>query len=96
LLLGSQFLSPGKPLLFMGGEFAQWSEWNHDTQLEWPLLEKPEHAGIFNFVRDLNRVKREQPALHELDHDPQGLPVDQRRRQSELRPQLDPQRKVTE
>jgi 1,4-alpha-glucan branching enzyme len=57
----------------MGGEFAQWSEWNHDTQLEWPLLEKPEHAGIFNFVRDLNRVKREQPALHELDHDPQGF-----------------------
>ncbi len=73
LLFGSQFLSPGKPLLFMGGEFAQWSEWNHDSQLEWPLLEKPEHAGIFNFVRDLNRVKREQPALHELDHDPQGF-----------------------
>jgi len=73
LLLGSQFLSPGKPLLFMGGEFAQWGEWNHDTQLEWPLLQQPQHAGIQNFVRDLNRVKREQPALHELDHDPQGF-----------------------
>ncbi len=73
LLLGSQFLSPGKPLLFMGGEFAQRTEWNHDTQLEWALLQQEPHAGIQRFVRDLNRVKREQPALYELDHDSQGF-----------------------
>ncbi len=73
LLLGSQFTTPGKPLLFMGGEIAQWLEWNHDSQLEWELLKQDRHSGIQQFVRDLNRVRREQPAFHELDHDPQGF-----------------------
>ena len=73
LLLGSQFTTPGKPLLFMGGEIAQWLEWNHDSQLEWELLKQDRHSGIQQFVRDLNRVRREQPAFHELDHEPQGF-----------------------
>ncbi len=73
LLLGMQFTTPGKPLLFMGGEIAQWLEWNHDTQLDWPLLQQESHSGIQKFVRDLNRVRREQPAFHELDHDPYGF-----------------------
>ncbi len=73
LLLGMQFTTPGKPLLFMGGEIAQWLEWNHDTQLDWPLLQQESHSGIQKFVRDLNRVRREQPAFHELDHDPFGF-----------------------
>lgn len=73
LLLGSQFLSPGKPLLFMGGEFAQWTEWNHDTQLDWSILQQDRHGGIQRYVRDLNRLKHEQPALHELDHQPEGF-----------------------
>jgi 1,4-alpha-glucan branching enzyme len=73
LLLGAQFTTPGKPLLFMGGEFAQWLEWNHDTQLDWGLLQQDRHSGIQKFIGDLNRVKREQPALYELDCDPQGF-----------------------
>ena len=73
LLLGMQFTTPGKPLLFMGGEIAQWLEWNHDTQLDWALLQQDRHSGIQKFVRDLNRVRREQPALHELDHEPHGF-----------------------
>ncbi len=73
LLLGMQFTTPGKPLLFMGGEIAQWLEWNHDTQLDWPLLQQESHSGIQKFVRDLNRVRREQAAFHELDHDPYGF-----------------------
>jgi 1,4-alpha-glucan branching enzyme len=73
LLLGAQFTTPGKPLLFMGGEFAQWLEWNHDTQLDWGLLQQERHSGIQKYIGDLNRVKREQPALHELDCDPQGF-----------------------
>ncbi|RLS55029.1 MAG: 1,4-alpha-glucan branching protein GlgB [Planctomycetota bacterium] len=73
LLLGTQFTTPGKPLLFMGGEFGQWREWNHDSELDWALLSEDRHSGMLRYVRDLNRVKREQPALHELDTDPAGF-----------------------
>ena len=64
---------PGKKLLFMGGELAQWSEWQHDGQLEWQALETPDHAGVQALVRDLNRVYREEPALHQSDADERGF-----------------------
>ena len=56
---------PGKKLLFMGGEFAQEREWNHDRGLDWYHLEDPLHAGIRDLVRDLNKIYRQQKALHE-------------------------------
>ncbi|WP_428672144.1 1,4-alpha-glucan branching enzyme, partial [Roseibium sp.] len=58
---------PGKKLLFMGGEFAQDREWNHDTSLDWHLLDHGPHRGVQALIRDLNRLYRETPALHELD-----------------------------
>ncbi|MGH8161636.1 MAG: 1,4-alpha-glucan branching protein GlgB, partial [Gammaproteobacteria bacterium] len=64
---------PGKKLLFMGGEFAQWNEWNHDTSLEWHLLEYAPHQGVQNLVRDLNRLYRELPALHRRDCEGAGF-----------------------
>ena len=67
LLLGYMFAQPGKKLLFMGGEFGSWSEWDHDAGLDWSLLEHPAHAGLLNWVRDLNRVYRAEPSLHECD-----------------------------
>ncbi len=73
LLLGYQFAQPGKKLLFMGDEFGQWKEWNHDAQLDWDLLDDPSHAGIKRWVRDLNTLYRGIPALHELDAHPDGF-----------------------
>ena len=64
---------PGKKLLFMGQEFAQPGEWNHDTELPWALLGDERHAGVQRLVRDLNRLYREQPALHRLDCDGAGF-----------------------
>src|SRR5207237_3072932 len=64
---------PGKKLLFMGSEFGQWREWNHDSQLDWELLESPLHQGLQRWVGDLNRVYRSESALHELDADPAGF-----------------------
>ncbi len=58
---------PGKKLLFMGGEFGQWWEWNHDTSLQWHLLEHESHRGLQRLVRDLNRLYRSEPALHQVD-----------------------------
>ncbi|MHA7776874.1 1,4-alpha-glucan branching protein GlgB [Roseibium sp. M-1] len=58
---------PGKKLLFMGGEFAQDREWNHDSSLDWHLLDHGPHRGVQALIRDLNRLYREAPALHELD-----------------------------
>jgi 1,4-alpha-glucan branching enzyme len=71
-LYGYMWAHPGKKLIFMGGEIAQENEWNHDTQLDWWLLGKPEHAGIHRLVKDLNRVYRDEPALWERDFDPAG------------------------
>jgi 1,4-alpha-glucan branching enzyme len=73
LLYGFMFGHPGKKLLFMGDEFGQWSEWNHDASLEWHLLEDPFHAGLKRWVRDLNTLYRGAAALHELDFDPAGF-----------------------
>jgi 1,4-alpha-glucan branching enzyme len=64
---------PGKKLLFMGQEFAQASEWNHDGELPWALLGDERHAGVQRLVRDLNRLYRERPALHRLDGDGAGF-----------------------
>jgi 1,4-alpha-glucan branching enzyme len=63
----------GKKLLFMGGEFGQWREWNHDGSLDWHLLEEADHRGMQSLVRDLNRLYRDEPALWEADVDPKGF-----------------------
>ena len=70
---GFMFGHPGKKLLFMGSEFAQENEWRHDHSLDWHLLEQPRHAGIQALVRDLNRLYRTVPALHELDCEDAGF-----------------------
>jgi 1,4-alpha-glucan branching enzyme len=72
-LLGYQWLFPGKKLLFMGCEFGQWREWNHDDSLDWHLLEQPQHQGILQVVKDLNKLYRSEPALYERDFDWQGF-----------------------
>jgi 1,4-alpha-glucan branching enzyme len=72
LLYGYMYMQPGKKLLFMGGELAQWHEWNHDTSLDWHLLDEPNHVGVQRWLRDLNTLYRGEPALHELDCDPAG------------------------
>jgi 1,4-alpha-glucan branching enzyme len=73
LLLGYMYAQPGKKLLFMGGEIAQWSEWRHDGSLDWQILQSPLHAGVQKWVSDLNALYRGDPALHELDSDPSGF-----------------------
>jgi len=73
LLLGMQCLHPGKKLLFMGGEFGQWREWNHEGSLDWHLMRYQEHRGVWQWVRDLNRIYRTEPALHETDFDHAGF-----------------------
>ncbi|MEB0026056.1 1,4-alpha-glucan branching protein GlgB [Pseudomonas sp. MH9.2] len=71
--LAFMWTHPGKKLLFMGCEFGQWREWNHDEQLDWYLLQYAEHIGVKKLVSDLNRIYREVPALHEQDCVPQGF-----------------------
>ncbi|MBN2244132.1 MAG: 1,4-alpha-glucan branching protein GlgB [Acidobacteria bacterium] len=73
LLLGYLYAQPGKKLLFMGGEFGQWNEWAHDASLDWNLLEYEPHRGMKRWVQDLNRLYREEPALHRLDFHPEGF-----------------------
>jgi 1,4-alpha-glucan branching enzyme len=70
---GFMWTHPGKKLLFMGGEIAQDWEWNHDSQLDWAALEHPLHRGVQRLIGDLNRVYREQPALHAYDSDSLGF-----------------------
>ncbi len=70
---GFMFGHPGKKLMFMGNEFGQENEWRHDHSLDWHLLHQPSHAGIQNLVRDLNRLYRNVPALHELDCEAAGF-----------------------
>jgi 1,4-alpha-glucan branching enzyme len=73
LLYGYMYAQPGKKLLFMGGEFGQWDEWNHDASLDWHLTEQPLHRGLQRWVRDLNTFYRAEPAFHELDCEPGGF-----------------------
>jgi 1,4-alpha-glucan branching enzyme len=70
---GFMYGHPGKKLLFMGNEFGQLAEWGHDHSLDWHLLGEPAHAGIQAVVRDLNKLYRSLPALHELDCDGAGF-----------------------
>ncbi len=73
LLYGYQWATPGKKLLFMGGELAQETEWDHEQALPWHLLDDPAHAGVCRWVGDLNAVLRSEPALHQLDVEPTGF-----------------------
>jgi 1,4-alpha-glucan branching enzyme len=73
LLYAYMWTQPGKKLLFMGGELAQWAEWNVDGELDWALERFERHAGVRLLVRDLNRLYASEPALHERDHWPEGF-----------------------
>jgi 1,4-alpha-glucan branching enzyme len=73
LLYGYMLTQPGKKLLFMGCEFGQWREWNHDTSLDWHLLEYEPHRQMQRYVSDLNRLYRSQPALYEVDFQCSGF-----------------------
>jgi 1,4-alpha-glucan branching enzyme len=73
LLLAYQWLLPGKKLLFMGGEFAQWDEWRSARSLDWHLTAYPPHAGMQELVRTLNRLHRQRAPLHQLDCDLRGF-----------------------
>jgi 1,4-alpha-glucan branching enzyme len=73
LLFSYLWSQPGKKLLFMGGEIAQWNEWNHDTSLDWHLEDEPRHAGIARMVSMLNGLYRYDPALHEGDAEASGF-----------------------
>ncbi len=72
-LYALMFAHPGRKLLFMGCEFGQTQEWNHDTELQWGVLHDPAHAGLQRLVRDLNHLYRHQPALHTRDDEPDGF-----------------------
>jgi len=73
LLYTLMFTYPGKKLLFMGNEFGQGSEWNHDSQLDWYVLDYPLHQGLQRLVGDLNRLYRSEPALHHFDFEEPGF-----------------------
>jgi 1,4-alpha-glucan branching enzyme len=73
LLLGYQVAHPGKKLLFMGGEFGQWSEWYHEASLDWHALDQAAHRGVQRWVADLNRTYRTRSALFECDFQPEGF-----------------------
>ena len=72
-LYSYMFGHPGKKLLFMGAELAQWAEWNHDGSLDWHLTADSMHEGVRLLVRDLNHLYQREPSLHEIDFDPAGF-----------------------
>jgi 1,4-alpha-glucan branching enzyme len=73
LLFGYMFAQPGKKLLFMGGEFGQWAEWDHDKSLDWHLLEFPNHKGLQVFLKNLNHLYVNESALHQNEFTPEGF-----------------------
>ncbi len=73
LLYGYMYAQPGKKLLFMGGEFGQWWEWNSNTSLGWHLLQGESHLKLQRFVKDLNALYRHEPSLHEQDFTHEGF-----------------------
>ena len=73
LLFGYMYGQLGKKLIFMGGEFGQWGEWNHDEGLPWPLTQEPVHAGIQRWVKDLNHLYTNTPALYQWDSNIAGF-----------------------
>ena len=83
---------PGKKLLFMGGEFGQWSEWYHEASLDWHLLDSPAHRGVQRWVEDLNRFYRQEPALFEPGFQPRRLRVDRLQRRGAERHHLSAER----
>ncbi|MDX9714237.1 MAG: 1,4-alpha-glucan branching protein GlgB [Dissulfurispiraceae bacterium] len=72
-LYGYMYAHPGKKLLFMGAEFGQWHEWNHDEGLHWHLLGNEPHAGLLSYVRDLNNLYKNESAMHRIDFDWHGF-----------------------
>jgi 1,4-alpha-glucan branching enzyme len=72
-LFGYMFAQPAKKLIFMGGEIAQWSEWQHDSSVDWHLLEWQDHRGMQKWISDLNNFYRNEPAMYEYDLDPAGF-----------------------
>ncbi len=72
-LYAYMYVHPGKKLMFMGSEFGQWREWNHDTSLDWHLLGDGLHGGLQRFVADLNRLYQAEPALYQVDFAAQGF-----------------------
>ncbi len=73
LLYAYMWSHPGKKLLFMGGDFGQWNEWNYDESLQWHLLQWESHQGLQKCVADLNQLYRREPSLHQVDFDPAGF-----------------------
>jgi 1,4-alpha-glucan branching enzyme len=73
LLAGYLYTHAGKKLVFMGAEFGQLREWDHDRSLDWDLLERESHSGLQRWFKDLNYFYRSQPALYELDFEPAGF-----------------------
>lgn len=73
LMLACQFATPGKKLQFMGTEIGQWTEWNHDTELDWSLRQFDSHEGIRRMLCDLNRLYRSEPALYDADTRSEGF-----------------------
>ena len=73
LLFSYMWTHPGKKMLFMGGELAQWHEWNYDGQLQWELLQWQTHAGIQQTLADLNRLLIDEKPLHQLDFSGEGF-----------------------
>ncbi|MGH2567257.1 MAG: 1,4-alpha-glucan branching protein GlgB, partial [Bacteroidota bacterium] len=67
LLYGFMYAFPGKKILFMGAEFGQWREWNHDVSLDWHLLDQEQHRGLSHWCDDLNALYKSQPPLYEVD-----------------------------
>ncbi|MBU1919768.1 1,4-alpha-glucan branching protein GlgB, partial [bacterium] len=73
LLYGYMWAMPGKKLLFMGGEVAQWSEWHHEDSVDWNLLDFDFHKGVYKLIQDLNKLYRSRPELHDADFEPEGF-----------------------
>jgi 1,4-alpha-glucan branching enzyme len=73
MFLAWMYGHPGKKLLFMGGEFGQWNEWNHDTNLDWQLVSLPPHDGLRRLVQHLNYIYKSEPALWQLDDSYEGF-----------------------
>src|SRR5487761_1261190 len=73
MLFSYMWTHPGKKLLFMGGEFGQWNEWNYDSSLQWDLLQWESHQGLKKLVADVNQLYRREPALHQLDFEGHGF-----------------------
>ena len=73
LLFAYMFVHPGTKLVFMGGEFGQYQEWNHDQSLHWELLDRPLHRGILTLIKMLNKLYREEPALYRFGFEQRGF-----------------------